>query len=99
MFVRQPTNRIHWSPFIGQPETGEPNPVTLEKCINWHDTLTTFQRNRNRPCPPRLDFDGTMAFLDNEERLERGLASVDALSQESSGLSTLTSTTRSRVYT
>jgi hypothetical protein len=71
MFVHQPTNRKHWSPFIGQPETGEANPVTLEKCITWHDTLTAFQRKRQRPLSPSVDFDGTMAFLDKEERIER----------------------------
>jgi outer membrane murein-binding lipoprotein Lpp len=32
-FVKFPTHRLAWSPFIGQPETGEQNPVTLDKRI------------------------------------------------------------------
>ncbi len=72
-FVKFPTHRLAWSPFVGQPETGEQNPATLDKCIAWHDTLLGFLASTNRSLPRPLDFDGTMAFLDQEERIIRGL--------------------------
>jgi hypothetical protein len=72
-FVKFPTHRLAWSPFIGQPETGEQNPVTLDKCIAWHDALLALLASTNRSLPRPLDFDGTMAFLDREERIIRGL--------------------------
>lgn len=72
-FAKFPTHRFAWSPFICQPETGEQNQVTLDKCIAWHDTLLGLLSKTNHCLPRPLDFDGTMAFLDQEERIIRGL--------------------------
>lgn len=72
-FVKFPTYRVGWSPFVGQPETGEQNPVTLDKCIAWHNTFLELLARTNRVPLRPLDFDGTMAFLDQEERIIRSL--------------------------
>ena len=65
-----------WSPFIGQPETGESNPVTLERAIHWHDRFSVFLATRARYFPPIGDFDQTMAFLDEEANFEMNRVSA-----------------------
>jgi hypothetical protein len=69
-FLNYPGYRLMWSPFVGQPETGEQNPITLEKAIAWHDTYTKFLL--------RHGLAGTIALITNVERQERenGLESI-----------------------
>jgi len=73
LFVKAPLDRIRWSPFIGQPETGMGG-IELEKAIRWHDKFVAYAKGRgDRPYPVHVDFDAVMAVLDRDERLELGL--------------------------
>lgn len=74
LFVKAPLDRVRWSPFVGQPETGMGG-IELEKAIQWHDKFFTYGRSRgDRPYPVHVDFDAVMAMLDRDERLELGLS-------------------------
>ena len=74
LFVKAPLDRVRWSPFIGQPETGMGG-IELEKAIQWHDKFYAYAKGRgDRPYPVHVDFDAVMAMLDRDERLELGLA-------------------------
>jgi hypothetical protein len=70
LFVDAPPNRLRWSPFIGEPETGMSG-IELEKAIAWHD------RFQKLTCPNTnviaSDWESTLAYLDVCERARRGL--------------------------
>jgi|ERR1051326_3235119 hypothetical protein len=73
LFVQAPLDRLRWSPFINQPETGMGG-IELEKAIQWHDRFTDYAKGKqNRQYPTRVDFDAVMAMLDRDERMDRGL--------------------------
>jgi hypothetical protein len=73
LFTRAPLDRIRWSPFVGQPETGMGG-IELEKAIQWHDKFFAYAKGRgDRQYPVHVDFDAVMAMLDRDERLELGL--------------------------
>lgn len=72
LFTKAPLDRVRWSPFIGQPETGMGG-IELEKAIQWHDKFFAYAKGRgDRSYPPHVDFDAVMAMLDRDERLELG---------------------------
>jgi hypothetical protein len=74
LFVKAPLDRVRWSPFVGQPETGMGG-IELEKAIQWHDKFFAYAKGRgDRSYPVHVDFDAVMAMLDRDERLELGLA-------------------------
>jgi hypothetical protein len=73
LFVTAPLDRIRWSPFIGQPETGMGG-IELEKAIQWHDAFSAYAKTKtDRQYSVHGDFDTVMAMLDRDERLELGL--------------------------
>jgi hypothetical protein len=73
LFVKAPLDRIRWSPFIGQPETGMGG-TELEKAIQWHDRFIAYAKSRGgRAYPVHVDFDAVMTMLDRDERIELGL--------------------------
>ena len=72
LFTKAPLDRVRWSPFIGQPETGMGG-IELEKAIQWHDKFFAYAKGRgDSPYPIHVDFDAVMAMLDRDERLELG---------------------------
>jgi hypothetical protein len=71
LFAQHPLDRIMWSPYIGQPETGMQG-VVLERAIAWHDKFLQYV-HPPREYPKGVDFDGLMALLDRDERVESGL--------------------------
>ena len=74
LFTTAPLDRVRWSPFVGQPETGMGG-LELEKAIQWHDKFFAYAKGRgDRSYPVHVDFDAVMAILDRDERLELGLA-------------------------
>jgi hypothetical protein len=74
LFTKAPLDRLRWSPFVGQPETGMGG-IELEKAIQWHDRFFAYAKGKgDRPYPVHGDFDAVMAMLDRDERLELGLA-------------------------
>ncbi len=66
-FVKCPANRKRWSPLINEPNTGIQG-VELEKALEWYDL---FVRVCGDACP--LNFDDTIALLDQKERERRRL--------------------------
>lgn len=73
LFTKAPLDRVRWSPFIGQPETGMGG-IELERAIQWHDKFFAYVKGRgDSPYPVHVDFDAVMAMLDRDERLELGL--------------------------
>jgi hypothetical protein len=73
LFTKAPLDRVRWSPFVGQPETGMGG-IELEKAVQWHDKFFAYAKGRDDgPYPVHVDFDAVMAMLDRDERLELGL--------------------------
>jgi hypothetical protein len=70
-FVKRPTDRMDWSPLIGEPETGMSG-TELEKAIEWHDEFKRVFGLDGQRCP-RMNWDETMEYLDRREREKRGL--------------------------
>lgn len=74
LFTKAPLDRVRWSPFVGQPETGMGG-IELERAIQWHDKFFAYAKGKgDRPYPVHVDFDAVMAMLDRDERLELGLS-------------------------
>ena len=78
LFVRRPTDRLSWSPLVGQPETGMSG-TELEKALQWHDEFMRVFSFEVSNCP-KMTWEETMVFLDRHERDKRGLP-VQAASQ------------------
>jgi len=65
LFVESPLNRVHWSPFIGKPETGMSGEA-LDAAIVWHSTFSEYAKRHSDRKYAYQDFDGVMSLLGSE---------------------------------